>query len=106
MSFRFMRIIVMFDLPVETLENKREYRQFRKFLIKKGFLMMQDSIYCKLALNQTMAGLIANSVKDNKPSEGLVQMMLITEKQYARMEYVVGECQSQVIDSDDRVVIL
>lgn len=106
MSFRFMRIIVMFDLPVETLENKREYRQFRKFLIKKGFLMMQESIYCKLALNQTMAGLIANSVKDNKPSEGLVQMMLITEKQYARMEYVVGECQSQVIDSDDRVVIL
>ncbi|TDP53018.1 CRISPR-associated protein Cas2 [Aminicella lysinilytica] len=106
MSFRFMRIIVMFDLPVETLENKREYRRFRKFLIKKGFLMMQESIYCKLALNQTMAGLIANSVKENKPSEGLVQMMLITEKQYARMEYVVGECQSQVIDSDDRVVIL
>ncbi|WP_133528760.1 CRISPR-associated endonuclease Cas2 [Aminicella lysinilytica] len=101
-----MRIIVMFDLPVETLENKREYRRFRKFLIKKGFLMMQESIYCKLALNQTMAGLIANSVKENKPSEGLVQMMLITEKQYARMEYVVGECQSQVIDSDDRVVIL
>ena len=106
MSFRFMRIIVMFDLPVETLENKREYRRFRKFLIKKGFLMMQESIYGKLALNQTMAGLIANSVKENKPSEGLVQMMLITEKQYARMEYVVGECQSQVIDSDDRVVIL
>ena len=106
MSFRFMRIIVMFDLPVETLENKRDYRKFRKFLIKKGFLMMQESIYCKLALNQTMAGLIANAVKENKPPEGLVQMMLITEKQYARMEYVVGECQSQVIDSDDRVVIL
>lgn len=30
-----MRIIVFFDLPTETAENKRHYREFRKFLIKK-----------------------------------------------------------------------
>ena len=46
-----MRVIVFFDLPVDTLEHKRAYRKFRKFLIEKGFLMMQESVYCKLALN-------------------------------------------------------
>ena len=56
MSYRYMRVILFFDLPTETLEDKREYRNFRKFLIKKGFLMMQESVYCKLALNQTVAG--------------------------------------------------
>ena len=50
-----MRVIVFFDLPTQTLEDKREYRKFRKFLIKKGFLMMQESVYCRLVLNQTVA---------------------------------------------------
>lgn len=101
-----MRVIVFFDLPVETLENKRNYRQFRKFLIKKGFMMLQESVYCKIALNQTAANAIVGAVKSNKPDEGLVQMLVITEKQYSRMEYVVGEKQSSIIDSDERLVIL
>ena len=106
MSYRYMRVIVFFDLPVETLENKRNYRQFRKFLIKKGFMMLQESVYCKIALNQTVANAIVGAVKSNKPDEGLVQMLVITEKQYSRMEYVVGEKQSSIIDSDERLVIL
>ena len=101
-----MRVIVFFDLPVETLENKRNYRQFRKFLIKKGFMMLQESVYCKIALNQTVANAIVGAVKSNKPDDGLVQMLFITEKQYSRMYYVVGEKQSSIIDSDERLVIL
>ena len=31
MSYRFMRVIVFFDLPTISLEDKREYRNFRKF---------------------------------------------------------------------------
>lgn len=106
MSYRYMRIMVFFDLPVETLENKKEYRRFRNFLIKKGFLMLQQSVYCKLALNQTVAAGIMNAVKNNKPNEGLVQMLIITEKQYSKMEYIVGKSQNIIIDSDDRVVVL
>lgn len=101
-----MRVIVFFDLPVESLEQKRAYRKFRKFLIKKGFLMLQESVYCKLALNATVATSIMSAVRENKPEEGLVQMLMITEKQFSKMEYVVGEKQSVIVDSDDRVVIL
>ena len=50
-----MRVIVFFDLPTESLDDRREYRKFRKFLVKKGFLMMQESVYSKIALNQTAA---------------------------------------------------
>lgn len=106
MSYRYMRIIVFFDLPTETLENKKDYRNFRKFLIKKGFLMLQESVYCKLALNMTAASAVVNAVKNNKPKEGLVQLLVITEKQYSKMEMLVGTKNSTVIDSDDRTVIL
>ena len=86
-----MRVIVFFDLPTLTLEDKKEYRNFRKFLLKRGFAMMQESVYSKLALNMTVANGIVASVKEHKPKDGLVQMLVITEKQYSKMEYVVGE---------------
>lgn len=101
-----MRIIVMFDLPVETAKNKKDYASFRKFLIKNGFLMMQESIYCKLAQNATAAENIVENVRKNKPAEGLVQVLKITEKQFSKIEYIVGESQKQVLDTDERMVIL
>ena len=101
-----MRIIVFFDLPTNTLEDKREYRKFRKFLIKKGFLMLQESVYVKLALNQTVAGSLASSVRDNSPTNGLVQMLIVTEKQYARMEFITGESSSIIVDDDRKLVVL
>lgn len=58
-----MRIMVMFDLPTTSSEDLKIYREFRKFLIKSGFLMQQESIYCKIALNQTASNNIVKSVK-------------------------------------------
>ena len=101
-----MRIIVMFDLPVGTAEERRSYQQFRKYLIKNGFLMLQESIYCKLAPNSTMADFIVDNVKKNKPAKGIVQLLRITEKQYSKMEYITGTFKSDVLDTDERFIIL
>lgn len=68
--------------------------------------MMQESVYCKLALNMSVAGVVMENVRRNKPHEGLVQMLVVTEKQFGRMEYVVGEAHSEIIDSDERTVFL
>lgn len=106
MSYRYMRVFVMFDLPVETEKARKDYRQFRKFLLKNGFLMLQESVYCKLVQNSTMADSVAELVRKNKPPDGLVQLLKITEKQFARMEYIVGEAKSDVLNSDERLVIL
>ena len=106
MSYRFMRILVMFDLPVTTASDRKEYARFRKYLIKSGFLKMQESVYCKLSPNSTLADAVIENVKKNKPETGLVQLLKVTEKQYAKMEYIVGEGQSDVLSTDDRLVIL
>lgn len=96
----------MFDLPVLTSKNRRDYRWFQKFLVKSGFMMMQESIYCKLVSNQTGAETVLKSVRANKPPEGLVQALLITEKQYSRMEFIVGNSKSDVIATEESVVDL
>lgn len=39
-----MRLILMFDLPMDTTEEKKTYRNFRKFLLSEGFMMHQYSV--------------------------------------------------------------
>ena len=87
-----MRVMVFFDLPVITSANRKDYRDFHKYLIKTGFLMMQESVYCKLlmnsaAQNSTMADAIVENIRKNKPADGLVQVLKITEKQFGKMEF-------------------
>lgn len=101
-----MRVLVFFDLPTETKADRREYSRFRRGLIKDGFLMMQESVYCKLALNPTAAQAIMAGVRERRPPKGLVQMLVVTEKQFSRMEFVLGEYQSKIIDNEERLVIL
>lgn len=101
-----MRIMVLFDLPVLTEKQRRDYREFRKYLLKAGFFMMQESVYCKLVQNAGVADVVQESIRKNKPGEGLVQILRVTEKQFAKMEYVIGENKSLVLDTDERLVIL
>lgn len=106
MSYRFMRVMIFFDLPVGTSEERRNYAKFHKYLVKNGFIMMQESVYSKLALNPTIANAVVENIRKNKPPVGLVQMMVLTEKQYSKMEVVVGNAQNTVLESDERLVIL
>lgn len=106
MSFRFMRVFAMFDMPTLTTSDRREYRKFRKFLIKLGFIMLQESVYVKLVLNSTAAKTVQENVKRNAPPKGLVQLINVTERQFASMEFVTGSFESEYIVSSDRMVIL
>lgn len=106
MNYRYMRVIVFFDLPVQTSSERRSYRNFRKYLIKSGFLMEQESVYSKLVVNSAAADALSANIRKNAPDKGLVQLMKVTENQYNRMEYIVGERKNDVIDSGERLVIL
>lgn len=105
-GYRFMRMFVFFDLPVETLEDQRNYRKFRKALIQNGFVMMQESVYCKMITSPSVQNSCKKLLHDNKPPSGLVQTLCVTEKQFVKMEYVVGESKSDVIDSEESLIIL
>ena len=106
MSYRFMRMIVFFDLPTETAAERRNYRQFRNVLIKNGFIMMQESVYCRMVLNGSVQKSVYELIKRNKPIGGIVQLLTVTEKQFSGISYITGSFQSDVVDNDERVIIL
>lgn len=101
-----MRMIVFFDLPTETVEDRRNYRRFRNGLVKNGFIMMQESVYCKLLLNSTADQTMREAIRKLRPPSGIVQIMTVTEKQFSKIEYLTGQFHSDIISTDERTVIL
>ena len=99
-----MRLLVFFDLPMLTDKNRREYNRFHKFLLKNGFIMMQKSVYTKLVINNVTSSAVKQRVRNNLQPEGVVELLEITENQFSKIEYLVGEEQQLVIDSLDRLV--
>lgn len=87
---RYMRLMVFFDLPVENAKQRKEYRLFRKFLIKEGYLMLQESVYAKLVINDANAGAAIQRLRKHRPPQGLVQVLKVTERQFETMVYITG----------------
>ena len=101
-----MRILVFFDLPTETAVQRKVYAKFRKFLVNEGFIMMQESVYVKLALNNSIVNSIKEKINQNSPSKGIIQVLVITEKQFNSMDYVIGSKKDDVLDDTERLIIL
>ena len=64
-----MRMILMFDMPTDTAEERKAYRKFRKFLLSEGFIMHQFSVYSKLLLNHTANTAMVGRLKANNPKK-------------------------------------
>lgn len=97
----------MFDLPTETSADRRNYRKFRKFLIKNGYSMMQYSIYSKIILNRSVLNYQKVKLKQNAPPRGYVETLIVTENQYVNIEVIVGEDQrSDQEHSTKRMIVL
>lgn len=106
MRDRVMRTIVFFDLPNVYAKDRRNYQLFRKFLLNEGFLMLQESVYSKLVLNREQSKLLLARIKKESPKKGIIQVLTITEKQYAQIEYVIGDANTKIINNEDKLVIL
>ncbi len=100
-----MRVVVFFDLPTESSQERADYRAFRKFLIKSGYVMMQESVYSKIVLNNTACDAAIANLRKHKIKKGLVQVLTVTERQFERIEFLVGEADDTFETSDKRLVV-
>lgn len=104
---RYMRLLVFFDLPVETSLQRKQYRQFRKYLINEGYLMLQESVYAKLVINEGAAGAAVMRLRKHRPPSGLVQVLKVTEKQFSTMEYITGNREAyDEVDTMEEFMVL
>ncbi len=60
---RFMRLILFFDLPQKTKEDKYNYQKFSKNLKKLGFIRVQFSVYSRLCIDRNVASSLMKNIK-------------------------------------------
>ncbi len=89
-GYRAMRLLLMFDLPMENNTEIRRYTHFRKYLLSEGYFMIQYSIYCKILPNRDSAKAYIRRVKQHLPPDGSVFVLEVTEKQYQDMVLLKG----------------
>ena len=90
-GYRYMWVVAMFDLPVDTKQARRNYTRFRKSLLRQGFARMQYSVYCRHCSSRENALVHAERVKRNLPTDGEVRVLQITDKQFERMAVYFGK---------------
>lgn len=89
-DYRFMRIILFFDLPMVSDAEIRRYTRFRKYLLSNGYVMMQYSIYSKIFPNRDTTKWHMQELERKLPPDGSVMVMTVTEKQYQSIQSLVG----------------
>lgn len=90
-----MRLLVFFDLPVVKREDRKEYQNFRRFLLNDGYIMIQYSVYSRICNGLEGANKHISKLKKNLPPKGSVRYLQITEKQYDEMKFLVGSPKKQ-----------
>lgn len=106
MSNRYMRLLLMFDMPTDTTADRKAYRKFRKFILGEGFIMHQFSVYSKILLNGTAKNAMVSRLKASTPKNGLITLLNVTEKQFSRMIYLSGDKDNSPGNTEDRLVFL
>lgn len=90
-AYRVMWILVFFDLPTETKKDKKNYMEFRKNLLKDGFIMFQFSIYIRHCASSENAEVHLKKVKSFIPEFGKVGLLSITDKQFSCIQLFNGK---------------
>ena len=55
-------------------------------------------------INNVTSAAVKQRIRENVPNDGIVELLEITENQFSKIEYLVGEEQQLVIDTMDRLV--
>lgn len=89
-AYRLMWILVFFDLPTYTAEDRKIAADFRKNLLEEGFTMFQFSIYTRPCPSREKVEVHTRRLEKVLPPRGKVGIMPVTDKQFGLMKLYYG----------------
>ena len=105
-GYRFMWMLVMFDLPVLTKRQRKRATKFRTDLLDLGFEMAQVSVYMKFCGGRPAADALAARVERRVPVQGRVSILVFTDKQCGRMRVFSGGSRGSRTAARGQLVLL
>jgi len=104
-AYHHMWIMVMFDLPTTTKEERRAYTQFRDFLLDQSFVMSQYSIYLRHTTGRAQTAPIIKRIESVVPLEGKVDILQFTDRQYGDIVSLRGRRRRDSRENPDQLVM-
>jgi len=89
-GYKFMWVMVLFDLPTATKKERKSYTKFRSFLLDNAFEMAQYSVYVRHTNGKEAIQAIIRKVEAAMPPEGKVDILQFTDKQYENIVCLRG----------------
>jgi CRISPR-associated protein Cas2 len=83
-------LMVAFDLPVGTREQRKQATDFRKFLLDDGYQMIQFSVYARACVSFARQETHIERLKKSLPPEGSVRAIFVTRSQWERSYVIHG----------------
>ena len=105
-AVRILWLFVLFDLPVGTKAERRMASRFRHFLKDDGYMMLQYSVYARVARGEDAASKHVQRLTKQLPGRGSVRVLQVTEQQYARMRVLLGETKKSEQVAPQQMVLL
>lgn len=92
-------LIVAFDLPVLSREQRKQATDFRKFLLDDGFQMIQFSVYARACVSFARQETHIDRLKKQLPPEGSVRAIFVTRAQWER-SFVIHGSPAEEVDAE------
>jgi CRISPR-associated protein Cas2 len=93
-GYRLMWMMVMFDLPVITPEERKTATEFRNLLLDLGFEMSQFSVYTRFVGEREKCVRYIKTIKRGCPDSGNVSIVFFTDRQF---EEIISICNRKKI---------
>jgi len=84
-KYRMAWVLVFFDLPVGTAEERKAATNFRKDLVRDGYIMVQYSVYARPCGSADRVETQVRRLKPKIPAKGEVRSLIISDAQWGRM---------------------
>ena len=84
-KYRMAWVMVFFDLPVGSSDERRDAAKFRKELLKDGYIMVQFSVYARPCGSADRVETQVRRLKSKIPPHGEVRGLIVSDAQWGRM---------------------
>lgn len=104
-GYRLMWMMVMFDLPTSTQEERKKYCDFRNTLLDNGFEMSQYSVYFRFVGAREKCERYIRIIKANSPPSGSISILFFTDKQFGEIINIIKKDFSRMPKAPEQLTL-
>lgn len=104
-GYQAVWLFTMFDLPVKTKTDKRNYVRFRNLLLDCGFSQLQYSVYARFCVSEVVAETQRRNLERKLPDAGYVRFLSVTDRQFAKMVSFHGKTPADVESKPSQLML-